>query len=254
MGIPYFVLLSGSNLGYHVWVLLDPCKTFTAHKFIRQLLHDTGFDNRTDIEAYPKQKAANNSKGAKGYGNHLKLPNAFNWKAGRRSMLVDPITLEPVPYVTIPGVLRLHEINEVPVKHRKERKTISKPFVQIPAKYEPNGRISGNMRPCLLKALEQELTGGAGHMTRVAICHEALNAGMDRETVIDLFSGQADFNYEKTAGQVDYAIAQKYKKWRCDTIHDKCAQFIDCENCLYNNIDNLKVEFETPEIAELEEA
>jgi len=65
--------------------------------------------------------AANNSNNAKGYGNHLKLPNAFNWKAGRRSMLVDPITLEPVPYVTIPGVLRLHEINEVPVKHRKER-------------------------------------------------------------------------------------------------------------------------------------
>ena len=110
------------------------------------------------------------------------------------------------------------------------------------------------MRPCLVKALEQELTGGAGHMTRVAICHEAINAGMDRESVIELFSSQADFVYETTAGQVDYAIAQKYKKWRCDTIHDKCAQFIDCENCLYHNIDNLKVEFKTPEIAELEEA
>jgi len=83
------------------------------------------------------KKLTNNSKGAKGYGNHLKLPNAFNWKAGRRSMLVDPITLEPVPYITIPGVLRLHEINEVPVKHRKERKTISKSFAQIPAKHEP---------------------------------------------------------------------------------------------------------------------
>ncbi len=30
MGIPYFVLLSGSNLGYHVWILLDPCKTITV--------------------------------------------------------------------------------------------------------------------------------------------------------------------------------------------------------------------------------
>jgi hypothetical protein len=254
MGIPYFVLLSGSNLGYHVWILLEPCKTFTAHKFIRQLLHDTGFGDNKDIEAYPKQRAASNSKGAKGYGNHLKLPNAFNWKAGRRSMLVDPITLEPVPYVTIPGVLRLHEINEVPVKHRKERKTISKPFVQIPAKYEPDGRISGNMRPCLIKALDQELTGGAGHQTRLAICHEAINAGMDRESVIELFSGQADFTFEKTAYQVDYAIAQKYKKWRCETIHRDCSQFVDCDNCLYHNIDNLNVEFESPEIEELEEA
>ena len=254
IGIPYFALLSGSNLGYHVWILLEPCKTITAYKFIRQLIHDADIENPGKIDLFPKQMAANNSNNAKGYGNHLKLPNAYNWKAGRRSMLVDPITLEPVPYITIPGVLRLHEINEVPVKTRKERKTISKSFDQIPAKYEPDGRISGNMRPCLLKALEQELTGGAGHMTRVAICHEALNAGMDRESVIELFSGQADFSYEKTAVQVDYAIAQKYKKWRCETIHDKCAQFIDCENCLYHNIDNLKVEFETPEIAELEEA
>jgi hypothetical protein len=253
MGIPYFALLSGSNLGYHVWILLEPCKTITAYKFIRQLIHDADIENPGKIDLFPKQMAANNSNNAKGYGNHLKLPNAYNWKAGRRSMLVDPITLEPVPYITIPGVLRLHEINEVPVKTRKERKTISKSFDQIPAKYEPDGRISGNMRPCLLKALEQELTGGAGHMTRVAICHEALNAGMDRETVIDLFSGQADFSYEKTAVQVDYAIAQKYKKWRCDKIHDKCGQFIDCENCLYNNIDDIKVEFESPTIEGLEE-
>lgn len=91
-------------------------------------------------------------------------------------------------------------------------------------------------------------------MTRVAICHEALNAGMDRESVIELFSGQADFSYEKTAVQVDYAIAKKYKKWRCETIHRDCSQFIDCENCLYHNINDMKVEFETPEIAELEEA
>jgi|GEM_PF-3793175 len=253
MGIPYFVLLSGSNLGYHVWILLEPCKTFTAHKFIRQLIHDADIENPGKVDLFPKQKAASNSNNTKGYGNHLKLPNAFNWKAGRRSMLVDPITLEPVPYVSIPGVLRLHEINEVPVKHRKERKTISKSFAQIPAKYEPDGRISGNMRPCLIKALDQELTGGAGHQTRLAICHEAINVGMDRESVIELFSGQADFVYEKTAYQVDYAIAQKYKKWRCETIHRECGQFVDCKNCLYHNIDDIKVEFEKPEIEDLEE-
>jgi hypothetical protein len=252
LGIPYFVLLSGSNLSYHVWILLEPCKTFTAHKFIRQLLHDTGFDNRTDIEAYPKQKSAGNANHGT-YGNHLKLPNAYNWKAGRRSMLVDPISLEPVPYITINGVLRLHEINEVPVKARKERKVISKSFEQIPAKYEPDGRISGNMRPCLVKALEQELVGGAGHQTRVAIAHEAINAGMDRESVIQLFSGQADFKYDTSAYQVDYAIAQKYKKWKCETIHKYCEQFIDCKNCLYYNIDDIKVEFESPELEELAE-
>ena len=247
MGVPYFVLLSGSNLGYHVWILLDPCKTFTAHKFIRQLLHDTGFDNRTDIEAYPKQKVANNSKGAKGYGNHLKLPNAYNWKAGRRSMLVDPITLEPVPYITIPGVLRLHEINEVPVNHRKAKKT----FSQIPAKLEPDGRISGNMRPCLIKALESQLEGATGHITRVVIAHEALNAGMSRDSVIDLFRSQTDFDYQISADQVDFAIRKGYKAWRCETIRRDCGEFINCSGCLHNNLD-IKIEFEEPIIEDIE--
>jgi len=194
--IPYFVLLSGSNFGYHVWILLAPCKTYTAYKFIRQLFHDSGVKTLKDIEFYPKQKAASNSNNTKAYGNHLKLPNAYNWKAGRRSVLLDPITLEYTPFVTIPGVLRLHEINEVPVKHHNADKK-PKTYIPVNNNFVNDGRTSGNIRPCLLNALNNQLTGGTGHMLRVAIAHDAINAGMDRESIIDIFSTQTDFIYEK---------------------------------------------------------
>jgi hypothetical protein len=236
LSVPYFVLLSGSNLGYHVWILLDPCKTYTAYKFIRQVLHDAGIPESKDIEPYPKQKTV--SKSSKAYGGSLKLPNAYNWKAGRRSMLVDPITLEPVPYVSIPGVLRLHEINEVPVEHREiNQKEVRHIPVNCEIKdisvvdYENDGRVSGNIRPCLIKALDQQLTGGKGNMTRVVIAVEAVNAGMPRDLVIDLFRSQSDFVYETTAAKVDFAILKKYHNWKCSTIHDQCGEFVDCENC-----------------------
>lgn len=58
---------------------------------------------------------------------------------------------------------------------------------------------------------------------------------------------------KKTAEQVDFAIKKEYKKWTCETIHKYCEQFIDCEKCLYHNINDMKVEFEALEIAELEE-
>jgi len=237
--ILFFTLMSGTNLGYHVWILLEPCKTYTAYKFIRQLFHDSGIEPSKDIEFYPKQKSASTSKNAKGYGNHLKLPNAFNWKANRRSILVDPITLEYTPYVSIPGVLRLHEINEIPVKHRTKKQKTYIPVNNIAGK---DGRTSGNMRPCLLDALQQELTGDTGHQTRVAIVAEAINAGLDRESIIKLFESQADFKYEISATQVNFAIGKKYFAWKCETIHAKCGDYIKCDACPHYIPENIKIE------------
>jgi len=56
--IPYFALRSGSHLGYHVWIPLDPTDTFTAYKFIRQIFSESKLTNPNDVELFPKNERA----------------------------------------------------------------------------------------------------------------------------------------------------------------------------------------------------
>jgi len=220
--IPYFVLRSGSHTGHHVWILLEPTDTYTAYKFIRQLIHDAPIPNKTEIEMFPKNKQANTKKGTvKGYGSQLKLPCAFNWKANKRSQFVDPVTLEPVDHIEITHVLRLRRVPDVIPTKTRVSECIA-PHELIP---------SGEIRPCLLEAIEQQLTGGDGHQTRVAIAAEAIASGLEREEIIDLFRSQADFDYERSAYQVEFAINKQYKRWKCSTIKEMCGKYIDCANC-----------------------
>ncbi|MCJ7443742.1 MAG: hypothetical protein MUO26_04290, partial [Methanotrichaceae archaeon] len=62
-GIPHIVVRSGTNDGYHVFIPLEPAKTFVAWKFIRQLIKDAGLGKVKEIETYPKQKSVQTSRG-----------------------------------------------------------------------------------------------------------------------------------------------------------------------------------------------
>ena len=98
-GLPCIAVKSGSNDGYHVFIPLVPTKTLAAHKFLKQIVKDSGLEDSKEIERYPKQKSCRSTKG--GYGNQIKIPLGFNWKAGKKSVVVDPNTLEPVDFVEV---------------------------------------------------------------------------------------------------------------------------------------------------------
>jgi DNA primase large subunit len=87
------------------------------------------------------------------------------------------------------------------------------------------------MRACILEALNKQLEGGEGHAMRIAIVGEALAAGKNREEIIHMFEGQDDFDESTTAKNVDYLIEEGYHPWGCETLHDKCSTFVDCDNC-----------------------
>ena len=98
-GLPCIAVKSGSNDGYHVFIPLVPTKTLIVHKFLKQIVKDSGLEDSKEIERYPKQKSCRSTKG--GYGNQIKIPLGFNWKAGRKSVVVDQNTLEPVDFVEV---------------------------------------------------------------------------------------------------------------------------------------------------------
>lgn len=109
-GLPRIVVKSGSNDGYHIFVPIVPTKTLVAHKFLKQLVNDAGLDGHKEIERYPKQKSSSSTKG--GYGNQIKLPLGFNWKASKKSAVVDPDTLEPVEFVEVTHAIKLRDLPE----------------------------------------------------------------------------------------------------------------------------------------------
>ena len=243
LNIPHFAERSGSYSGCHVIIPLFPGPTYTAYKFIRQLLHDVGLEG-ADIEHYPKQKSVKTVQRAKGYGNHLKLPTGYNWKAGRRAVLIDPHTLEPVPYVEITHVLRLREIPEPLLTRRKIKVVIN--ATKLSKALAPNRDFrKAGFRKCLLDALQYELTGSDGNDMRVVIASEVAESGMDREEAITLFAGQSDFNYTTTASYIDYYINKKYHSWKCETIREKCSKFVDCSKCPYAPVKEDLTEIET---------
>ncbi|MDQ1273941.1 MAG: hypothetical protein QG591_2571 [Planctomycetota bacterium] len=227
--IQYIVLLSGTHTGHHVIIPIYPTKTYTAWKFHRQLIHDAGLKGIKEIETYPKQKSFGTTKD--GYGNQTKLPCGFNWKAGKKTQFLDPVTLEPVPYVEISRVNRIRELPD-PIAPRKQKVVMNKNSASHDVTL-PDVRIHGELRQCVMNALQYKLIGHEGNDMRIAVACEAISSGMDREDIIALFEGQEDFNRSKTEYYVDYYIRNNYRAWKCETIREKCSKFVDCSNCLY---------------------
>lgn len=242
--LPCIVVKSGSNDGYHVFVPVVPTKTKIVFQFIKQLVNDADLKS---IERYPRQKSVISKKGEIGYGNQIKLPLAFNWKAGRRSKIVDPYSLEPVRCVEVTHAVRLRYIPEnleKAIDQRKKRATANKTSspnttsmpvsastgVSYPSCYSSNG-----FRPCLKSIIESgaHLNGGQGHSMRVAIAAEALNCGLTEKEAVDLFRGQTDFDEAVTTNNVRYVWNQNYHRYGCETLREDANSFIleHCENC-----------------------
>ena len=236
LGIQPILEASGSIDSYHIHLPILRTPISNSHNFVYALYNemkqaDTGLDFKRDTEAFPKQKKADNK-----YGNPLRLPLSINRKTGVRSQLLDPDTNEPVDVVLITRVLELRNPEEEAVK------AVARQYLPpsvIPTKKiinaEPSER-TGTMRHCIVKALKKRLVGGEGHDMHIAIVREAYSAGMDREEIIHLFEGQANFNQRITARYVDFLLADFYPPWECSTLHERCSSFVDCEKCPWRKL------------------
>jgi hypothetical protein len=107
-GLPCVVVKSGSNDGYHVFIPIVPTKTLVVHKFLKQLIKDTGLGDHKEIKRHPKQKSSSSTGGD--YGSQIMLPVGFNWKAGKKSTVVDPYSLEPVEFVEVTHAVKLRDL------------------------------------------------------------------------------------------------------------------------------------------------
>jgi hypothetical protein len=210
--LPCIVVKSGSNDGYHVFIPIVPVKTLLAYKFVRQLVKDAGLDDLKP-ELFPRQKSSNSSKG--GYGTQIKLPLGFNRKAGKKSVVVDPYTLEPVEFVEVTRAVKLRDLPEpVEKKAPVEKKVFAekkgpgkkKAMKGTNARYSTLSKCPiWQIRPCIRGVIDSkvQLDGDQGHALRVAIAAEALYCGMSLEETIDFFKIQRDFELLTTTSDTD---------------------------------------------------
>jgi len=231
-GLPCVVVESGSNDGYHVVVPIIPVKTLVAHKFIRQLVKDAGLGD-LKLEKFPKQKSSSSAKG--GYGSQIKVPLGINWKVGKKSVVVDPLTLGQVDFVEVSHAVKLRDLPE-PIEKKANKGTIA-----CSSQRGGTARTypSGEMRPCLRGVIDSkiQLEGGEGHTMRVAIAAEALHCGLSEEETIDLFGNQDDFDEQTTFKNIQYIWNNNYRRYGCEKLQDQCSSLVQeyCEQCSFSS-------------------
>lgn len=213
--IPYILEASGSPHSYHVWIVLKPVNASTAKEFGKQILRDAG----VKCEMFPKQSVIRRNDG---YGNLVKLPFGINNRSGVRSMIeVNGVFTEYFEMISI---------GELDISTFVPEETKTKP----PSKQNKKHSVPTitTVRPCIQAALNKQLTGEQGHMMRIAIVREHYNCGItEPEHLVDLFSGQPDFDPDKSLMHINSIISQNYAVWRRATLLEQCGSFIDCNNC-----------------------
>ena len=226
--LPCIVVKSGSNDGYHVFVPIIPVKTLVPHKFVRQLVKDAGVCD-LELEEFPKQKSSISAKG--GYGSQIKVPLGINWKVGKKSVVVDPLTLGQVDFVEVTHAVKLRDLLEPAEKKVKKSTIACSSQTGGTARTYP----SGEKRPCFRGVIDSkvQLEGGEGHTMRVAIAAEALHCGLSEEETIDLFRNQDDFDEQTTSRNIRYIWNNNYRRYGCEKLQDQCSSFVKeyCEQC-----------------------
>jgi hypothetical protein len=225
LGLQAPIEKSGSPDSFHVWVKILPTDPVLAHRFANAVLSEMKRirpDMDWAIEAFPKQA----TKEAKS-GSNVKLPGSINRRTGVRSRFVDR-NRQPIDVLYIDRVAELRMPEEEAVKIGKNSYL---PVNEV-VRYTPRKR-SGGMRPCIVAAMAKQLHGIPGsHDMRIAMVREKLANGGSKDDCIDMFRNQEDFDLGKTEYQVNNLISTGHiRPWKCSTIHEKCSNFVDCDNC-----------------------
>ena len=80
---------------------------------------------------------------------------------------------------------------------------------QQTSSFKPSFISSTEPRPCIIEALKQQLTGGNGHLMRLAIAAEYKSLNYPTEQIIQLFKSQLDFDFQTSLTQIESADPQK---------------------------------------------
>ncbi len=208
VGLKCLVESSGSPHSYHVWMLIEEVAVEKAYYFANAIAKEAGFDG----EVNPKQRTWNKDNQ---YGNLVKLPFALHRKHRVFSHIHgwEGETMD----------IAVYDISNIEIpKARTNRSRSLRPV---------NVKIKG-VRPCILAALEKDLSGDQGNKMRVAIVREFYSFGMaDKEQLIDLFRGQNDFDHGKTEYHVTKIIERDFNVWPMETLLERCPRYLNCENC-----------------------
>jgi hypothetical protein len=218
--IPFLLESSGSEGGFHIWILLGRTRTYNAFRFIRQINAEAG----VEAECWPKQKSLD-SKDAK-FGNLLKLPICYHNKTGGRSAFLDADTFEPLEGpIFHPGLVQLLEI---PEPSKDEGMPKAKGTASDPKNLANMANTNIDFRPCLKAVLKSGhcLEGGKGHDMRVAIAAEAKCSGLSLDEAVKLFSHLPDFDEVTTRKHLESVYSSDHGRHRCDTILEKTGSII----------------------------
>ena len=217
-GIPYIYETSGTPHSYHVFVMLEPTDVTVAHYFFRELVNDLG----VNCEIYPKQIDYNPEKP---YGNLVKLPLGINRKNDEWSTIPD-VVVDVQRVKIIDYDFRAAELK------MKESDVYVTDASKIVGTYDGVGLMPLNMRPCLLSAMSETLTGTHGHVMRCALVPELRKClGMSFNDVVDQFMSQSDFNRDICEEQV--RSVWRYNRYTCAYIRSNGN--VNCEGCEWNN-------------------
>ena len=103
--------------GAHVWMFFDPKIPACVGRYLaNEIVEKTG----VKCEIFPKQDKIS----LKGFGNQVRLPLGIHRKYGRRSILLEPPSLEEIQPVNIPTDV-VEEIKEL-IRRKEEMEKVKK--------------------------------------------------------------------------------------------------------------------------------
>lgn len=225
-GVPFMLEASGSPGSYHIWIFFKRTRTYNAYRFMRQVAREAKVKG---IEIWPKQKKLD--KNGK-FGNLVKMPICLHNKTGARSAFLDAETFEPLEgLILVPGRVVLLEIPEL------SGDKLAMPKARKAKAAEESGAScgSGSLDYCMVRALAEgdPLTGGEGHLLRLAIATKAANIGMPPEEAALLFKDQPDFDYDLSLKKCREPAEYGYSPWSCEKLRDSCGELVTrwCGSC-----------------------
>lgn len=205
--IPYYLELSGSPHSYHLWIFITDIDVSIAHKFSRDIVIGLGLT----CEIFPKQ---NNAE--KPYGNLVKLPLGINQKNGNRSQFVD-------------DGIEFNRIDLLYTRLPKFKERAVKEHTQCTKSEQTPQQLPSNIRPCMSNVIDNNLqmTGGDGHLMRIAIVAEL--KALPLSSLISIFKGQNDFDYDTTVEQIN--SVKHYNRISCNRLQTDAKRFLVCNDC-----------------------
>jgi hypothetical protein len=236
-GIPYILEQSGSTSSYHIWISVVPVDAKIAMWAFRAIALAAGV---TEIEVNPKQARP----GAKGSGNQVKLPfGKHQAHKGRSKLFINGKWVGPrwsekgqpiLPDEFKDIMHRAIDIRDIDIECPALVKIKDLPVIDYvedgveygimeSVEYTGGGGSSyPGIRRFYLWALDQELTGEEGHLCRIYIVREFLNAGWSHEEIAMLFAKQGDFDYDHSLKAVKDIAGTECGNIRYSTLWQDC--------------------------------